>query len=86
MLHARYHAGFWWVRHPLGTRGRDDLDMSETARECAVCHELRTQDAHDPHHDVFICVSCEAAAKQFLEIQDDLYGGGAAHGSAGPED
>ncbi|HEX9683286.1 MAG TPA: hypothetical protein VGA13_09400 [Acidimicrobiales bacterium] len=60
--------------------------MSDPARECAVCHELRTHGAHDANQDVFICVSCEAAAKQFLEIQDDLYGGGVAHGTAGAGD
>jgi len=60
--------------------------MSEPARECAVCQQLRTRGSYDPDHDVFICVGCERHAKQFLQIQDDLYGGGAAHDRTGAGD
>lgn len=54
--------------------------MSEPARECAVCHQIRTRGSYNRDQDVFICVGCESAAEQFLEIQDDLYDGSAADG------
>jgi hypothetical protein len=63
-----------------GTTRRDDLDMSEPARECAVFHQIRTRSSYDRDQDVFICVGCETAAEQFLEIQDDLYDGSGAAG------
>lgn len=62
------------------TTRRDDLDMSESARECAVCHQIRARGSYDRDQDVFICVGCERAAEQFLQIQDDLYDGSGAAG------
>jgi hypothetical protein len=71
---------------PAGTTRRDDLDMSEAARECAVCHRIRTRGSRGLDQDVFICVGCDSAAEQFLKIQDHLYDGSAADGSAAAGD
>lgn len=60
--------------------------MSKPDRECAVCKQLRSRGSYDRDHNVFICVGCEGAAKQFLQIQEDLYDGGAAHGRSGAGD
>jgi hypothetical protein len=43
VVHATYHSGsaaeMGSFTH-AGTTRRDDLDMSEAARECAVCHRI----------------------------------------------
>lgn len=85
-LHAKYHSGSGgrdWTSRGAGNAGRDDFEMSEPVRECAVCQQLRTRGSYGRDHDDFVCVGCERDARQFLKVQDDLYGGGAAHGRAG---
>jgi len=69
-----------------GHRGRDDLDVSEPAQECTVCQQIRPRGSYDHEQDVFVCAGCQRDAKQFLEIQDDLYGDGVGRGSAGDGD
>jgi hypothetical protein len=66
--------------------GRDDLDVSEPAQECTVCQQIRPRGSYDKEQGVFVCAGCQRDAKQFLEIQDDLYGDGVGRGSAGDGD
>lgn len=47
--------------------------MPRSAITCAVCQRLRTRGCHNHAGDVFICAECEADAKQFIEIQDDIW-------------
>lgn len=55
------------------------------AARCAVCRRQRTRGSHDETGEIFICVECEADAKQFIEIQDAIWGSaGDTSEEAGP--
>lgn len=53
---------------------REDLGVDDLSSECAVCHRLRSRGSYEPSLAIFICVSCEQAAAQLLEIQDGVFG------------
>jgi hypothetical protein len=40
---------------------------------CAVCHRKRIHGARSDSGDVFVCLQCQADARQFLEIQDSIW-------------
>ena len=40
---------------------------------CAVCHRQRALGSYDDNGEIFICVECQANAKQFIEIQDAIW-------------
>jgi hypothetical protein len=52
---------------------REDASVARSADICAVCQRPRTRGPHSQAGDVFICADCEAAAKQFIEIQDRMW-------------
>lgn len=50
--------------------------MLASPRSCSVCQRLRSRGSFEPAHGIFICVQCELDAKQFLEIQESIWGAG----------
>ena len=48
--------------------------MPRAAATCAICHRQRVRGSHDESGAIFICVQCQADAKQFIEIQDAVWG------------
>ena len=52
---------------------REDVSVARSADLCAVCQRPRTRGSHNHAGDVFICADCEAAAKQFIEIQHSIW-------------
>jgi hypothetical protein len=61
---------------------REDDIVPGSARTCAVCHRERGLGAVDQSGDLFVCVECQANAQQFLEIQNQIFGGAGAAGEA----
>jgi hypothetical protein len=59
---------------------REDGIVPGSARTCAVCHRERSLGAVDQSGDLFVCVGCQADAQQFLETQDQIFGGAGATG------
>ena len=47
----------------------------------AVCHREQCLGAVDQSGDLFVCVGCQATAQQFLEIQDQIFGGAGSTGA-----
>ena len=52
----------------------DNAAMVETGAICAVCHRWRIHGDSTDAGDVFICVGCQADARQFIAIQDAIWG------------
>ena len=52
---------------------REDGVVSGSAMMCAVCRRKRTRGARNRAGDIFVCVECQADARQFIEIQDSVW-------------
>jgi hypothetical protein len=66
------------------TRNREAVVMAGHLI-CGVCRRQRTEGSLDEAGEVFVCTSCQADAKQFLEIQQALGGSTDEPGSDAPE-
>ena len=87
MFHPKRHDRCWTIdatavlaRTPLSyssksaqtaTR-REDAAVPRSVITCVVCQRSRTRGPHSRAGDVFICVECQADAKQLFEIQDRI--------------
>lgn len=47
--------------------------MPRTPVVCAVCHQVDRSGSYSQRRDIFICTSCQADAKQLMEIQDTIW-------------
>ena len=57
-----------------GSRRREDVVVPRAPVSCSVCRRHRTLGSCDESGEIFICADCQADAKQFIEIQDSLFG------------
>jgi hypothetical protein len=51
----------------------EDLAVVECVAICAACHRQRIHGDRTAAGDDFICVGCQADAKQFIAIQDAVW-------------
>ena len=54
---------------------REDAGVPRTPVACAVCRRVDRPGSYSQTRDVFICTSCQADAKQLIEIQDSIWPG-----------
>lgn len=69
-------AVLWQVLSPIAgsrTLTREDAGVSGTPVACAVCNKSGRPGTWSPARDIFICTSCQADARQLMEIQDSIW-------------
>jgi len=53
--------------------GCKDVAMTRAAVVCVVCHYPRVDGSLSDNGEFFVCSGCQADAKQFIQIQDDIW-------------